>query len=342
MPPTVRYHCPCFTSHALLPPPHLASSSHHFHPLHELFFCEECDAIRCNRCVSVEVSGYYCPNCLFEVPSASVRAEKNRYAISYLHILRLHSTLLDAHAIASCVLYAGIPFRSCHLTHPTWTMGVYLLISLASRPSSSIAITVGGTLQKSISLSRSQLVLLVSLIYSNTPSSNCPPAQLQKYEDSAPDSLEFERLKEHFEPFIRASSSSALPPTASHSHHTHVNPITAAASSALARDIPGVVKYTPHHAPRSARSGRDKSTRDEMSEYRSRVEVGAGTRVSGAGGEADVEFMQHIESIGEVASLEQRWVNSWATSLHTRYVPPLSSPLAPSADHWGVPAPTAT
>src|SRR5262249_24666251 len=44
-----------------------------------LFFCEECDAIRCNRCVSVEVSTYYCPNCLFEVPSASVRAEKNRF-----------------------------------------------------------------------------------------------------------------------------------------------------------------------------------------------------------------------------------------------------------------------
>ena len=35
-------------------------------------------AIRCNRCGSVEVNGYYCPNCLFEVPSASVRAEKNR------------------------------------------------------------------------------------------------------------------------------------------------------------------------------------------------------------------------------------------------------------------------
>ncbi len=43
----------------------------------QLFFCEARDPIRCNRCVSVEVGGGYCPNCLSEVPSANVRAEKN-------------------------------------------------------------------------------------------------------------------------------------------------------------------------------------------------------------------------------------------------------------------------
>lgn len=78
--PRIEYYCPCTTGSDLHapPPPTLASSSASFHPLHNLYFCEECDAVRCNRCVSVEVSGYYCPNCLFEVPSASVRAEKNR------------------------------------------------------------------------------------------------------------------------------------------------------------------------------------------------------------------------------------------------------------------------
>lgn len=75
---SVQYHCPCLSNSPAPPPPHLPSSSYSFHPLHALFFCEECDAVRCNRCVSVEVSTYYCPNCLFEVPSASVRAEKNR------------------------------------------------------------------------------------------------------------------------------------------------------------------------------------------------------------------------------------------------------------------------
>jgi len=62
------YHCPCG--------PPVASTS--YHKLPSLYFCEECDCIHCPECVLEEVSSYYCPNCLFEVPSASVRAEKNR------------------------------------------------------------------------------------------------------------------------------------------------------------------------------------------------------------------------------------------------------------------------
>ena len=138
-----------------------------------------------------------------------------------------------------------------------------------------------------------------------------PAAQLQKFEDSAPESLEFERLKEHFEPFLRASpSSSGLSGQshAAHSHATPVNPITAAASSALARDIPGVGKYTP--APRGRR---DKGARDEIHEYRSRVEVG-GTKEG-----ANVDFMRRLEEVSQVAALSQRWANSWTTTLRSRY-----------------------
>ena len=137
-----------------------------------------------------------------------------------------------------------------------------------------------------------------------------PPAQLQKFEDSAPESLEFERLKEHFEPFLRASSSSSALPAAS-SHHVHTNPIAAAASSALARDIPGVGKYNP--LARS-RAGRDKAAaaRQEYPDYRSRVEV---AQTAALGGEADVEFLRHLETVAEVAALEQRWTNSWVSSL---------------------------
>lgn len=82
MTPSVLYHCTCTSAStsANYPPAHTsASSSYAFHPLHTLFFCEECDLVRCNRCVRVEVSCYYCPNCLFEVPTASVRGENNRY-----------------------------------------------------------------------------------------------------------------------------------------------------------------------------------------------------------------------------------------------------------------------
>jgi len=98
MAPSVSYHCPCFSADPAPPPPNSPSSSYSFHPLHELFFCEECDAVRCNRCVSVEVSGYHCPNCLFEVPSASVRAEKNRFVLPLLAI----ASRLDVSSLFRC------------------------------------------------------------------------------------------------------------------------------------------------------------------------------------------------------------------------------------------------
>lgn len=68
-----------------------------------------------------------------------------------------------------------------------------------------------------------------------------------------------------------------------------------------------------------SRSGRDKTpNKDEMPEYRSRVEVGASSGMGTGGGEADVELMRHIETIGQVATLEKRWVSSWAMPLRTR------------------------
>ena len=142
--------------------------------------------------------------------------------------------------------------------------------------------------------------------------------QLQKYEDSAPDNLEFERLKEHFEPFIRASSASS---SASHhlrtNQHIHSNPITAAASDALSRDVPGVGKYNPLSR---SRVGRDKQNRDEMPEYRSRMDVSlTGTDSS------NVENLLRIESPEEIATLEQRWINSWTSSVLVRWIP--SKPL---------------
>ncbi|KAJ1677101.1 hypothetical protein EV182_006872, partial [Spiromyces aspiralis] len=49
-------------------------------PFCRLYFCDDCGMIRCPRCVLSEPAGYYCPNCLFEVPTASVRSDKNRCA----------------------------------------------------------------------------------------------------------------------------------------------------------------------------------------------------------------------------------------------------------------------
>lgn len=132
--------------------------------------------------------------------------------------------------------------------------------------------------------------------------------QLQRSEDSAPDNQEFERLKEHFEPFIRASSASS-----STSHHLrttqplHSNPITAAASDAISRDVPGVSKYNPLSR---SRVGRDKSNRDEMPEYRSRMDV-----LLARSDSTNVEHLLRIENPDEIATMEQRWINSWTSSV---------------------------
>ncbi|KAL3588421.1 hypothetical protein FPOAC2_10576 [Fusarium poae] len=53
-------------------------SNYSLYPLEYLLYCEDCQQIRCPRCVNEEVVTYYCPNCLFEVPSSNLRSEGNR------------------------------------------------------------------------------------------------------------------------------------------------------------------------------------------------------------------------------------------------------------------------
>ncbi|KAK3670216.1 hypothetical protein LTR78_009871 [Recurvomyces mirabilis] len=50
------------------------------YPLDHLLFCDECDAIRCPICYGEEIINWYCPQCLFEVPSSTVKADGNRCA----------------------------------------------------------------------------------------------------------------------------------------------------------------------------------------------------------------------------------------------------------------------
>ncbi|KAI0755205.1 dynactin p62 [Daedaleopsis nitida] len=275
MTPKIDYYCPCLAESPHPPPPHLASSTYSFHPLHNLFFCEECDAVRCNRCVLIEVSGYYCPNCLFEVPSASVRAEKNRCARNCFLCPNCRNTL----TVVPSDPPENVDSRMSPIVSTTLGEPPFFLYCNHCRWDSA---EVGITFEKPTGLA----------------------AQLQKFEDSAPESLEFEHLKEHFEPFLRASSSSALPSASS--HHVHTNPITAAASSALARDVPGAAH------------------RQEYPDYKSRVEVGNAAALSGEG---DVEFLRHLETVSEVAALEQRSTNSWISTLRANDLKPLRIPL---------------
>lgn len=60
--PTVYYHCPCKKTKA---------------PLYQLYFCPLCCCLCCHRCMRVRPIQYYCPSCLFDVPSTSLRPDKN-------------------------------------------------------------------------------------------------------------------------------------------------------------------------------------------------------------------------------------------------------------------------
>ncbi|PON29883.1 hypothetical protein TGAM01_v201249 [Trichoderma gamsii] len=55
--------------------PKAPRSNYSLYPLEYLLYCEDCQQIRCPRCVTEESVTYYCPNCLFEVPSSNLRSE---------------------------------------------------------------------------------------------------------------------------------------------------------------------------------------------------------------------------------------------------------------------------
>lgn len=53
-------------------------SDYALYPLDHLLYCEDCQQIRCPRCIIEETLNWYCPNCLFEVPSSVVKSDGNR------------------------------------------------------------------------------------------------------------------------------------------------------------------------------------------------------------------------------------------------------------------------
>ncbi|PVF97177.1 hypothetical protein CPB86DRAFT_760748 [Serendipita vermifera] len=319
MPPTIQYHCTCTTiAPGLPPPPHLTSSSFAFHSLHNLYFCEECDAVRCNRCVSVEISGYYCPNCLFEVPSASVRAEKNRCARNCFLCPVCNNTLSVCPADPPepeggirgniQIPAVGEPPFFLYCNHCRWD-----------------SVDVGITFEKATGLA----------------------LQLQKTEDSAPEILEIEKLKDYFEPALKLSQQQQQLHQASVSIHTvNRSPIQQAASLALSREIPSFKYSSSSRRPGASSSVRrgvapampspgtgQQDIDDPAVEYKPRITTNTG---SGVAHDAEVEWLTTLGKLpdgrnpevptshaNEVASLPQRMratQYSWGPSHSLRTV----------------------
>jgi dynactin-4 len=58
--------------------PHNPRANYSLYPIDHLLYCEICAQIRCQRCLVDEIVTWFCPNCLFEVPSSTVKSEGNR------------------------------------------------------------------------------------------------------------------------------------------------------------------------------------------------------------------------------------------------------------------------
>lgn len=58
--------------------PRAPRSTYSLYPLEYLLYCDVCHQIRCPSCVTEELVTIYCPSCLFEVGSSSLKTEGNR------------------------------------------------------------------------------------------------------------------------------------------------------------------------------------------------------------------------------------------------------------------------
>ncbi|GAA6002447.1 hypothetical protein JCM10207_001126 [Rhodosporidiobolus poonsookiae] len=315
------FHCTCTAPFTQTRPPSDALSSFQHHPLSDLLFCEDCDAIRCDSCASCEIACYFCPNCLFEVPSASVRGEKNRCARNCFQCPQCDHT-------ASVV--ASDPDPSIPLNTAAASVGeppYFLTCNFCGWDSKSVGITF----EKPTGLA----------------------LQLQKSEEPTAELLEFDHLKDHLEPFLRRSQAHAGSHAPGHAHGAGASSSSSAAhgaSAQLFRDIPGLSssRYGAGLFGTSsrARAAHDAGTAvDELEKYRSLYEArggGTGSRdkenkrartapvPTGAGvdREADlVKAMREMTDLEEVASVDQRWVTSWKPPLLSRDLRPLRTPL---------------
>lgn len=158
-----------------------------------------------------------------------------------------------------------------------------------------------------------------------------PTVQLQKGEDTAPELLEFDHLKDHLEPFLRRS----------HAHVPHApTPATAAASAAsasLLKEIPGLqTRYGSLFGLSSRARGDGRSAvRDELDPYDA---LGPACGLKGKGRQREdpeqerVRKIRDMDQFEDVAGVEKRWTAAWnqpllATCVRPRALPRLSSDL---------------
>ncbi|CAJ0749713.1 19787_t:CDS:10 [Entrophospora sp. SA101] len=180
MSPYVHYHCSC---------PDLVKNDND-----KKEATEHCHQIRCPRCVQEEIVCYYCPNCLFEVPTASVKSERNRCARNCFQCPICQNTLS---------IVASTESTPSSLTSST------ALITSADSTTISPETISGAPYYFSCGVCRWDSQEIGMTFEKATGLAS----QLQKAEDERPDVKEFDHLKEHFEKHLRHTTPAATLPT---------------------------------------------------------------------------------------------------------------------------------
>ncbi|WVO13200.1 hypothetical protein L204_100812 [Cryptococcus depauperatus] len=289
---SIKYNCPHTFPHSQPLPPSYPSSSASFFPIERLYFCEECDSIRCDQCVGVEVASYYCPNCLFDVPSANVRADKNRCA---------RSCFSCPQCLSSLSIQATDPLTLSSLQEAKQVPGApYMLVCSGCKWSSR---QIDWEFEKPTGIA----------------------LQLQKQPALSEDAQdEFDALKNHLEGYINMSS----PPTP---HKTrvpsrHISHLTQMASKALHRNVPGLPTLSRRKLPPGKTAGQEKFGWDELDEYKAK---GSWRELGLEKGLEDVTIMNGLRNAGwnGTSCLERRWDKSWQSDRMSTSALPQRIPL---------------
>ncbi|TPX62128.1 hypothetical protein PhCBS80983_g00660 [Powellomyces hirtus] len=192
--PFVSYQCPChhldpryendesgdLSVDAVTDPPRSADILSLF-PVARLYYCEHCHRICCPVCIQEEIACYYCPNCLFEVPTASVKAEKNR---------------------------CGRNCFECPVCENTLNVVSMVDPATPSEPNSPTATAAGNTHYLTCGACRWDSLEIGMQFDRPTGLAT----QLQPLEEARKDVQEFENLRQHFEKVIKVKDTASTGP----------------------------------------------------------------------------------------------------------------------------------
>lgn len=311
------YHCACDTSAATNNSTHenrgedgfsqAPLTTEEYHPLASLYFCEECDAIRCPRCVTSEVNIYFCPLCQFEVPSASVRAEQ--------HTCARNCFLCPVCSHTCSVTGTEPPLGSTSAADPP-----YWLWCQACKWDSK---QVGITFERPTGLARACWLFTPWRPKSRADLSICQSrlVQLQKMTPADPATTEFDRLRDHLEPFLKAGLAVQAGTAA-----TASTPAPKGLSSLPSRygSLMNLASYSRSrsHSHLSAAAAAS-ATNDDPDPYKPE----ASSRTRSEQEASNLGFMAELDSTDQVAPLGKRAHRAWAQQLQLSSLKPSRVPL---------------